>query len=187
MRLPYRWLVAGFIVAVAVTAPGCHKKKPKPEPTPTPTPIAAATPRDTHVDDPNKGFDGSKTPAVVQDEPVSVDLPGPLKPAFFDFDRYDLRPDARQTLQENAAWLKANPMAKALIEGHCDERGTDEYNLALGDRRALAAKKYLVNLGIASARLSTLSYGEAKPFEPGHDEAAWAQNRRAHFRLVGSP
>ena len=87
-------------------------------------------------------------------------------------------------LTENAEVLKANPRWIITIEGHCDERGTGEYNLALGDRRALAAKAYLLSLGIATDRLKTVSYGKEFPFDPGHDEDAWLQNRRAHFTLT---
>jgi peptidoglycan-associated lipoprotein len=84
-------------------------------------------------------------------------------------------------LKEKAAWLQDRPEVDVLIEGHCDERGTNEYNLALGERRAQSAKVFLVNMGIASSRLTTVSYGEERPLDPGHDEAAWAKNRRAQF------
>jgi len=100
---------------------------------------------------------------------------------LFDFDRSTLTPAAREILKGKAAWLRANPNAAVTIEGHCDERGTTEYNLALGDRRAKAAKDFLVDMGIAASRLSTISYGEEKPLVQGSDEAAWAQNRRAQF------
>jgi peptidoglycan-associated lipoprotein len=106
-----------------------------------------------------------------------------LKDAFFDFDKSSIRPDAKQSLDENAKWLKANPNAALTIEGHCDERGTREYNLGLGQRRAKAAKDYLVSAGINPKRIKIISYGKERPFEPGHDESAWKWNRRAHFVL----
>lgn len=106
-----------------------------------------------------------------------------LKNVFYDFDKYDLTQDAIGQLEQNGRWLMANPSVKVIIEGHCDERGTDEYNLALGEKRANAARDFLVRFGIESERLMTASYGESRPFDPGHDEAAWAQNRRAHFRV----
>lgn len=107
-----------------------------------------------------------------------------LKTIYFDFDRYDLRPDARKTLEENAEVLKANPTWKILIEGHCDERGSNEYNLVLGEKRARAAMEYLIRLGIDPNRLSIVSYGEERPADPGHNEEAWAKNRRCEFVVV---
>jgi peptidoglycan-associated lipoprotein len=104
-----------------------------------------------------------------------------LEDAFFDFDKYNLRADALVTMQRNAETLVAHPGLRILIEGHCDERGTVEYNLALGDRRARSAKEFLVKYGVASGRIETISYGEERPFAYGHNEDAWAQNRRAHF------
>jgi peptidoglycan-associated lipoprotein len=99
----------------------------------------------------------------------------------FEYDKSKLLPEAQDILRDKAKWLKARPNVSAIIEGHCDERGTNEYNLALADRRAGTAKSFLVDLGIAAQRLTTVSYGEEKPLDPGHDEAAWAKNRRAHF------
>lgn len=100
---------------------------------------------------------------------------------YFEFDKSRLLPESKAVLRLKARWLKAHPGALAIIEGHCDERGTNEYNLALGDRRARSAKTYLVDLGIAAERLTCISYGEERPLDPGHDEAAWAKNRRAQF------
>ena len=108
----------------------------------------------------------------------------PLKDIFFEFDRADLRSDARDTLRANADWLKTNPSARIEIEGHCDERGTNEYNLALGAKRAQSAKDYLVSLGIAGDRLSTISYGEEIPVCREHEESCWRQNRRARFVII---
>jgi peptidoglycan-associated lipoprotein len=108
----------------------------------------------------------------------------PLKDIFFDFDRADLRGDARDTLRANADWLKSNPSARVEIEGHCDERGTNEYNLALGAKRSQAAKDYLVSLGITGERLSTISYGEEIPVCREQSESCWHQNRRARFVII---
>lgn len=105
----------------------------------------------------------------------------PLKEIYFDFDKYDLRPDARATLKANAEWLKKNPGVRVEIEGHCDERGTTEYNLGLGARRANAAKDYLVSLGVPAARVSTTSYGEEAPACREHNEECWQRNRRDRF------
>lgn len=104
-----------------------------------------------------------------------------IKDGFFDYDRYDLRDDARQALLDDARALKERPNIRITVEGHCDERGSEAYNLALGDKRANAAKDFLVAQGIDPARIDTISYGEERPFAPGHDEAAWQQNRRAHL------
>jgi peptidoglycan-associated lipoprotein len=107
-----------------------------------------------------------------------------LKDIRFDFDKYDIRPEDAPILKENAALLKKYSKVKIQIEGHCDERGTNEYNLALGERRANSTKTYILTLGIPSDRISTISYGEEKPLDPGHNEEAWAKNRRAHFIIT---
>jgi peptidoglycan-associated lipoprotein len=112
---------------------------------------------------------------------------GPLKDVNFDFDRYDLRPDAREILKGHAAWLKANPQSRVEVEGHCDERGTSEYNLALGAKRAESAKRYLIDLGISPSTLSTISYGEELPLCREQNETCWAKNRRAHFVVKAGP
>jgi peptidoglycan-associated lipoprotein len=108
-----------------------------------------------------------------------------LKDAFFAYDKANIRDDQTAALSDNVGWLKANSGARILIEGHCDERGTAEYNLALGERRAKAVKDYLVGAGIAADRVSTISYGKERPFVLGHDESAWKWNRRAHVVLQG--
>ena len=105
---------------------------------------------------------------------------GPLQDVHFDYDRYDLRTEDRATLQQNASWLKEHANAKVEIEGHCDNRGTVEYNLALGAKRAKSVKDYLVSLGVAADRLSTISYGEELPLCREDTEECWARNRRAH-------
>ncbi len=107
-----------------------------------------------------------------------------LKDIHFDFDKYDIRPGDTEILKENAALLMKYPNVKIQIEGHCDERGTIEYNLALGERRANSTKKYLISIGISTDRISTISYGKEKPLDPDHNEEAWAKNRRAHTVIL---
>ena len=111
-----------------------------------------------------------KAPDVVMQEDI-----------YFDFDKSTLTPAAQDNLLRKAEWLRENPDATVTVEGHCDERGTNEYNLALGDRRAESAKAFLVDLGIDPARLTTISYGEERPVDPRSSEEAWTKNRRAHF------
>jgi len=133
----------------------------------------------------------AKTSAVSKSSPSSSSLEalqrgetpasGPLKEVHFEFDRYDLRTDARETLKANAAWLKSNPSSRIEIEGHCDERGTNEYNLALGAKRAQAAKDYLHTLGISGERMSTISYGEEISVCKEQNEGCWQKNRRDRF------
>jgi peptidoglycan-associated lipoprotein len=106
------------------------------------------------------------------------------EPVYFDFDRSEIRPEYRPLLENKAAWLKARPEHRIRIEGHCDERGTAEYNLALGEKRASSVMDYLVTLGVPAKRMSTISYGEERPVFRGQDESAWARNRRAEFRLL---
>jgi peptidoglycan-associated lipoprotein len=107
-----------------------------------------------------------------------------LKDIHFDFDKYAIRPGDAEILKASAAVLVKNPNVKIQIEGHCDERGTSEYNLALGERRANSTKNYLSSLGISAARISTISYGKERPLDPGHNEEAWAKNRRSHFIIL---
>jgi peptidoglycan-associated lipoprotein len=106
---------------------------------------------------------------------------------FFDFDKSDIRPDARATLEAKAEVLRAHPEIRIRIEGHCDERGSDEYNLALGMRRALAARDYLVRLGLDPSRFEVVSFGEERPLDPRSNEEAWAKNRRAEFHITAPP
>ncbi len=128
--------------------------------------------------------------ACCAEKPVVISTPPPPPPqivhpvlgdVFYDLDKSELRQDAVEQLKTNANWLQESAGRKVVIEGHCDERGTNEYNLALGERRANSARDYLVHVGIEPARLKTVSYGEERPFAVGHNEEAWAQNRRAHF------
>jgi peptidoglycan-associated lipoprotein len=107
----------------------------------------------------------------------------PLGDIFFDYDQSLIRPDAKKTLDKNVEWLRGTAKPNLVIEGHCDERGSQEYNLALGQRRAKAAQDYLVASGIDEKRIKTISYGKERPFVVGHDESAWQWNRRAHFVL----
>jgi len=125
---------------------------------------------------------------VVAERKIVAERPAPatfvenanVKPIYFDFDRYDIRPEDARTMEADAAWLKSNNVL-ILVEGQCDERGTDDYNLALGDRRARATMSYLAALGIATNRMSTVSYGKERPVCTEHGEACWALNRRAHI------
>ncbi|HEY8368923.1 MAG TPA: peptidoglycan-associated lipoprotein Pal [Thermodesulfobacteriota bacterium] len=204
-RLP----ASGAVVLVALLAvTGCARRtQTTTSPELAPTPTAAATPAPEATPAP---VVSAPTPAPVPSTPVApapvqapeptpapvAEAPAPAAPApaaveterrtrletvYFDFDKSDLRPDARATLEANAEWLRRNPNVRVQIEGHADERGSVQYNLALGERRAESAKRYLESLGISGSRLSTISYGEERPVDPGHGEEAWAKNRRAEF------
>ena len=127
-----------------------------------------------------KSLVSKKTPGI-EGEVFESSL---LKDIYFNFDKYDIRPEDTKVLKESAALLMKYPRVKIQIEGHCDERGTNEYNLALGERRCNSAKKYLISLGVPESRLSTISYGEERPLDPGHNEEAWTKNRRAHFIIL---
>ena len=124
--------------------------------------------------------------------PKAAPAPPPAPPAreelvtiYFDFDRSELRSDQLPRLRQDLAFMQADSAVRVRIEGHCDERGTTDYNLALGERRAKAARDWLVSQGIAPSRIRTISYGEERPVDPGHDEAAWARNRRDEFHPEG--
>jgi peptidoglycan-associated lipoprotein len=127
------------------------------------------------------------TAPVIRDEGISsgsldeINRNSPLRPVYYDLDSSELNAEGRRVLDANAAVMRQNGTWTVTIEGHCDERGTAEYNLALGERRALAARAYLVSVGLPSDRIRTVSYGKEFPFDPGRDEAAFAKNRRAHF------
>jgi peptidoglycan-associated lipoprotein len=136
-----------------------------------------------------------REPTLVPPEPVPTDSissatlddlnrNSPLKPVFFELDSSEITQAGQAALNDNAAVMKKNARWTITIEGHCDERGTAEYNLTLGERRAVAARAYLVSLGLSADRLRTVSYGKEFPFDPGHDENAWAKNRRAHFVIT---
>ena len=150
----------------AAAAPGVVTEAPVKEAPPAPVAVAPAAP-----------------PAAAPGVAVTEEKLSQFDDVRFDFDKSEVKEDGRKTCQAVAAYLKKNPKAKLLIEGHCDERGTAEYNMALGERRATAVMTYLVSLGVPKAALSTVSFGKEKPLDPGHDEGAWAKNRRAHFVL----
>jgi peptidoglycan-associated lipoprotein len=124
--------------------------------------------------------------AKVEEETIKEKAaPGEIfKDINFDYDKYSLSPEAREILKKHADYLAKNRDVNVTIEGHCDERGTSEYNLALGERRAKEAMKYLKELGVSAKRMKTVSYGKEKPLEPGHNEEAWAKNRRDHFAIT---
>jgi peptidoglycan-associated lipoprotein len=134
---------------------------------------------------------GPDVRSIGNDTTLSTDFPtseaagegGPLADILFEYDRATLNESARANLEKHALWLQSHREAKVTVEGHCDERGTTDYNLALGEQRAKAAKEYLVSLGVLEARLRTVSYGKERPLDRGNNEAAWARNRRAHFAV----
>jgi len=128
---------------------------------------------------PPPAVEAAKPPAPPKDFADTANL----KDIHFDLDKSNIRPDAARILEANAAWLRSNSNMLVLVEGHCDERGTNEYNLVLGERRARATMNYLVGQGIAQDRLSMVSYGEERPLCTEHNEACWAKSRRAHFRV----
>jgi peptidoglycan-associated lipoprotein len=128
--------------------------------------------------------DKSSLKQLQEGKSTATPASSPLKDVFFEFDRYDLTSDARTTLRANADWMKSNSSTRVEIEGHCDERGTNEYNLALGAKRAQAAREFLSTLGIPTERLSTISYGEEIPVCKEASESCWRQNRRARFVIV---
>ena len=183
--------VAVLIAVAAMTAAACHKKAP-PIARPAPPPTTTATTAPSRPPTPPEPV---AEPTVVPPEPVRDDAissaslddlnkSSPLKPVYFELDSSDLSPVSQKALDENATLLKRYPTWAVTVEGHCDERGTAEYNLALGERRAIAARAYLVSIGISADRLRTVSYGKEFPFDPGHDEGAFAKNRRAHFVIT---
>jgi len=181
-------VIAILIAAVSVGA--CGKKKP-PVARPLPPPPAPTTPSTTATRPPAPPEPVPETSAIppeptIKDDPMAGDLDtinknSPFQPVFFALDSYEVDGGGQQALTTNAGILKKYPTWIITIEGHCDERGTAEYNLALGEKRALAAKTYLVSLGVPADRVRTVSYGKEFPFDPGHDEGAWSKNRRAHF------
>jgi len=178
------------MVLLAVTVGACKKKAP-----PVVRPQPPATANTTTPPSPPRPPDPVSEPVPVPPEPLKDDgiaskslddlnRDSPLKPVYYDLDSSDVSAAGQQVLQANAAVLKRFPGWQVTIEGHCDERGTAEYNLALGERRALAAKTYLVSLGIAADKVRTVSYGKEFPFDAGHEDNAWSRNRRAHFVIT---
>ena len=155
---------------------GCAKEEPPPPTTePPPRPAAPPPPPPAPAPTPPPG------PSISQQAFQEFQNQN----IYFDFDKYDLRTDARATLDRKMSFLNQYSSVRVQIEGNCDERGTAEYNMALGERRANAAKQYLTTAGISAGRLSTISYGKDRPIDPGHNEAAWAKNRRDHFAITG--
>ena len=186
-----RGLGVALAIMCLMAAPACSRRNkpvatPQPAPTVTEPPVVQgqppAPPRTQRVDD--------QQPAALSEDSVSdrsldeLNRNSPLRPAFFLLDSSDLDDAGRSVVTGNVDVLKKNPQWVVTIEGHCDERGTAEYNLALGERRASAVKTYMVSLGIAPDRLRTVSYGKEFPFDQAHTEDAWSKNRRAHFVIT---
>ena len=173
-------------MAASAPAPGVATPPPAPA-EPVPPPSAPAAPDSTTPRAP-AAPPAAPAPMPQVAQPAAPVLPRPsefadnanLKDVYFDFDKYDIRPDAAKILDANATWLKANARNLLLIEGHCDERGTAEYNLALGERRAKSTMNYLVGQGVAASRITVISYGKERPVCTEKTEACWAMNRRAH-------
>ena len=195
MRM-FNWIRIVGVVMVLALVGACAKRQPEVTPAPPPEDSSVAAP----ADDTTAKTPPPPAPERVEDRqpvaPVAVEDPiasrslddlnrdSPLKPAFFVVDSSDLDDTGRAIVAANAEVMKKYPSWVVTIEGHADERGTAEYNLALGERRALAVKTYLVSLGIPPDRLRTISYGKEFPFDPGHDDTAWSKNRRAHFVIT---
>ena len=189
-----RWTaMLGAAVVLVTAAEACKKNAPVARPTPPPPVAAVAATTPPRPPAPPQPV---AEPVIVPPEPVredsiasgsldEINRNSPLKPLFFEFDSSDIPVDGRAVLESNAAVMKQYSSWAVTIEGHCDERGTAEYNLALGERRAVAARAYLVSLGVSADRLRTVSYGKEFPFDPGHDEGAYINNRRAHFVVTG--
>jgi peptidoglycan-associated lipoprotein len=170
------------LLVLGLALPGCAKRKPGPPP-PPPPPVAPATPPPAPAPPPE--------PAPQVEDPLAglssaeLESRGLLADIHFEFDSAELRDADRQVLSQNAEFLKSHAYIKVTVEGHCDERGTVEYNLALGERRARNAYDYLVSLGVPADRLKTVSYGKEIPLCQESSEACWARNRRAHFAITG--
>lgn len=176
-------VLAFVAVAVLPLTEGCKKKPPTTTEEARP-PIEAPTTPETAVPPPPGRPDTDAAPDVMTEEIAEMNRKGYLQDAYFDYDAADLRDDARSALSANAEWLKRYPSIQVLISGHCDERGTSAYNLALGDSRANAARAYLESLGVSGGRLRTVSYGKERPFCGESSEDCWQQNRRAHFVIT---
>jgi peptidoglycan-associated lipoprotein len=199
MNKAIKAFAATIALLALIVAPACHKKPPvvvapsaDTSMTVPPVPLTVTTATAQPVTD-TADFVSPKTDTIVA-ETLPGDIEelnrvaqsrGYLQDAFFEYNEATLSADAQTALTSSATWLKKNAQYNLLIEGHCDERGTEQYNLALGDRRANQAKEYLVTLGVDAGRIRTVSYGEERPFDPGHDESAWSKNRRDHLVLVG--
>ena len=191
MKLSLRFAIAVIAVLLVLGLGACKSTKAPSKAAPTPTPSAAGKTPTAGIEE---EIVGEPTAEPLLSEEVREELPedlallnaaGYLEDAFFDTNLYDIRPEFRDALARNAAWLQQHRTIQILIEGHCDERNTREYNLALGERRAAAVRDYLIFLGVGAERLRTISYGEEKPFELGSGEESWKLNRRAHFVITG--
>jgi peptidoglycan-associated lipoprotein len=175
-----------LLALLALLASGCAKQVKETEDTTDTAQETASAAQDAYgegYEDSSITDDKVSDTAGAEEDYTDTEMQVELERIHFAFDKYDLNTDARQTLQNNALYLEQNPDTRIIIEGHCDERGSDEYNLALGEKRARAAAEYLQNLGIDSDRIRTISYGEEKPLDPASNEEAWALNRRAEFKL----
>ena len=188
MTIDVRFAAGAVILVLALCAMACgggpKATAPPPEPTPEPTPVAAPEVEEEEVSEPEtETLSTQEVTSELPEDLVVLNQRGYLEDVFFDTDRFDLTPEARGVLAKNSNWLIKYPTVLILVEGHCDERNTREYNLALGERRASAVRDYLASLGVSRDRVRTISYGEEKPFALGHSEEAWRLNRRAHFEL----
>lgn len=174
-----------LVLATAGLAAACGGKpapeQPAPEPTPAPAPAPAPAPTDNSADRDRMERERMAREAAERAKAVAADLAAMIN---FEYDQATVRATDQGTLDRKAAVLGVNPNVRIQISGHADERGSDEYNLALGNRRAAAAKRYLENKGIDAGRMEVVSYGEERPLNPGHDEAAYAQNRRDEFQVT---
>jgi peptidoglycan-associated lipoprotein len=191
----FRMLCYGIVAASVLLSSGCAPSTTKPDEasvgSSSATPLGsdsksagegrAGTTKESNVPSTSSSLDQLK-----EGKPPVTSASSPLKDVLFEYDSYDLRGNARDVLRANADWLKSNPSARIEVEGHCDERGTSEYNLALGAKRSQTAKDYLVSLGISPERISTISYGEEIPVCTEPNENCWRQNRRARFVVVPS-
>jgi len=177
-------LFVSLLALVAIAAVGCKKTPPPVTTTPEQPAVESSPPPEPVKEQPMKpAVEEAPAPArsMTADE---YNRQGILKTVYFDFDKYEVRPDMRPALEANADELKGQLSAfRVVLEGYCDERGTSEYNMTLGDRRANAVKQYLVTLGVPASRIRVVSYGEERPADPGHNEQAWARNRRVEFVL----
>ncbi len=177
-------LVVLLAVTMIVGFGACKSKPVETEP----PPVAQPAPPPPAPPPPAKEVE-DKEPAPIKIEratPPTIDelnAAGHLKTVYFDFDKYDLTETTRATIRQNADWLRANPGHSIVIEGHCDERGSIEYNLALGEKRANATREFLRSLGIGNTKVRIVTFGEERPADPRSNEAAWAKNRRAEFKF----
>jgi peptidoglycan-associated lipoprotein len=173
-----------LLLATTAVAAGCGGKKPPEEPAPQPAPAPAPTPAPPQDDSAERDRlerERAARESAERARAVAADLSAMIN---FEYDQAAVRTADEATLDRKAAILQANPNVRLTISGHADERGSDEYNLALGNRRAAAAKRYLQNKGVDAPRMDVVSYGEERPLNPGHDEAAYAQNRRDAFQVT---